>query len=795
MLVGGERLPPELATAIRALPGPHGRGVRAFNVYGPTETTIWSSAAQIADASPTIGCALPGESMLIRSPAGQEQPVGIPGEIVIGGVGVGLGYLGRDALTAERFVAHPAGGRLYRTGDRGVRQPDGAVAFLGRQDDQVKLHGFRIEPGEIEAVLAAHPSVRQAAVAVRDVAGGPELVGYVSAPDLMIPGAGEAALRAHLLSRLPRHMVPMLLVGMPALPLLPSGKIDRKALPAPVAQAASAPPDRPADPLAATVLRVWRQALGRPEATIDADFFALGGHSLRAAALAGQLGAALGLKVGLRDVFLYPTPRRLAAEIAQRRTAALPALLPSPVEPDYPLSHAQQRLFALATLRTDSRAYIIAGGFQITGSLDLPALRRAFAAVLSRHEALRTGLRLIDGTPRQMIDPRQMTDEAPQFHLSTTDLSALADPEAAARTAADALAETPFDLATPPLLRAHVLRLAPSRHVLAFALHHIIADGWSLGILLDDLEHAYRNAIAGEAPLLPPAPFQYRDHVAREHALRATPAWERSRTWWLDHLTGPLPMLDLPIARPRPRQRGDRGGQVPFSIPSDAAAAVEVLAQRHGATVFMVLLAAWAALFHRLTGGDDMILGSVSSNRDVPGLADVVGCFVNPLPLRVRPGSRQSFAALLDAVRDTVLGALDHAAYPFDVLVRALRAGGDASRSPLFDVGFSWNALPHMARRHFASCALVPFGEAPVVAKYDLLIIAGGDADGIGGVIEYASDLFAEADVAALAGQLAAILAQVADGGDGVMLMDLHLGAAAPAAAAAPASLAIELQF
>jgi non-ribosomal peptide synthetase component F len=258
-----------------------------------------------------------------------------------------------------------------------------------------------------------------------------------------------------------------------------------------------------------------------------------------------------------------------------------------------------------------------------------------------------------------------------------------------------------------------------------------------------------------------------------------------------------LPALDLPIARKRPRQRGDRGGQHPFSLSPDISAAVDVLAQRHGATTFMVLLAAWAALFHRLTGDDDMILGSVSSNRDVPGLADVVGCFVNPLPLRLRPGSRQSFAALLDRVRDTVLAALDHAFYPFDLLARALRAGGDAGRSPLFDVGFSWNALPHMARRHFAGCTLAPFGDAPVVAKYDLLIIAGGDSGGIGGVIEYAADLFAAADVAALVRQLTAILAQVTADGDGVLLMDLHLGTAAPpgAPAAAPASLAIELQF
>jgi amino acid adenylation domain-containing protein len=779
LLVGGERLPPELAAAIRTLPG-----IRPFNVYGPTETTIWSSCAPITDTPPSIGWALPGETLLIRGSAGQEQPVGIPGEIVIGGVGVGLGYRGRDALTAERFVTE-GGARLYRTGDRGVRLADGSVAFLGRQDDQVKLHGFRIEPGEIEAALTTHPAVQQAAVTVQELSGGPELVGYVAAPDLAIPGEGETALRAHLLARLPRHMVPMLLVGLPGLPLLPSGKVDRKALPVP-AVSPSAAPEVLADPLAATVLRLWRDVLVRPDAGMEADFFALGGHSLRAADLAGRLSAALGLEVGLRDVFLHPTPGRLAAEVAHRRATALPPLVSTPVATDYPLSHTQQRLFAMSALQSDPAACTIAGSVEITGPLDPSALTRAFGAVMDRHEALRTGFRLIEGVPRQEVAA------ASPFDLPCLDLSAEPDPATAAQAATDALAQTPFDLATPPLLRAHLLRFGAARHVLGFALHHIIADGWSLGLLLDDLERAYRAALAG-LPDLPPALFQYRDHVAREQAIRTSAHWERSRTWWRAHLAGPLPVLDLPIAQPRPRTPSGRGGQVPFDTPPELAAAIEALARRNGATPFMVLLAAWAALFHRLTGDEDLILGSVSSNRDVPALAEVVGCFVNPLPLRLRPDSRQGFAALLEAVRATVLGALDHAAYPFDLLVRELRAGGDPGRSPLFDVGFSWNALPHMGRRHFADCTLAPFGSAPVVAKYDLLIIAGSESEGIGGVIEYAADLFAAADVAGLVDQFTAILKQVTADSD-VVLMDLRLGSAAPPRPA-PAALAIELQF
>ena len=531
------------------------------------------------------------------------------------------------------------------------------------------------------------------------------------------------------------------------------------------------------------MLRHWRRVLLRPLAAAGDEFFESGGHSLRAAELAALLQAELGVAVGLRDLFLFTTPRRLAAELGQRRAAAMPGLVASAEAADYPLSRAQRRLFALDRMRPGATAYLIAGAFRLDGALDAAALSRALDATIARHEALRTAFRMIDGVPRQIVLP-------PVEGLLR--LRDVAD-EAALAVACAAVAEAPFDLAEAPLLRAELLRLGPDRHVLAFAVHHIVADGVSLGLILDDLEVAYHAALAGAPALLPPAAFQYRDHAAREASLEGTPRWQASRDWWHRHLEGPLPLLDLPASRPPPARRDGRGGHMPFAIDATVAARLDALARAQGATTFMLLLAAKAALYHRLTGATDIILGSVSGHRDVAELAQVVGCFVNPLPLRIVIAPRSSFASLLDQVRGVVLQALDHADYPFDALVRDLRAGADPARKPIFDVGLSWNALPHRARQDVAGCAMVPLDAGDPAAKYDLLLIAAPAADGgIAGVFEYAADLFDAAAVAELVRRLAALLDQVAATPD-VALDLIELGSA-PAAASLPPPL-IELQF
>ena len=796
LLVGGERLSPDLAEAISKLCGPDGTPLRAFNLYGPTETTIWSAAQRISAetaAGTSVGTALPGEAMLVLSPSGEAQPVGIPGEIVIIGTGVAIGYHQRAALTAERFRPRPGqpGPIAYWTGDRGARREDGGLDFLGRIDGQVKLRGVRIEPGEIEAALTAHPRVLQAAAMVRMVGGAEELVGFVATPSSTLPPEEEQALRTHLQAWLPRVMIPALLAPLPALPLLPSGKVDRKRLAAMglavIAEQRFAEADEPPP---STVLAAFRSVLMRPEAEPDADFFTLGGHSLRAADLAARLQAALGVPVGLRDVFTYPTARRLAAALAGRGALPTPAMPaadgPALNGPVLPLSHAQRRLFALDALHPGRCADLISGLLRLDGDLDVARMERAFTAVIARHEALRTAFRLIDGTPHQVVLPPG------PFHLAVTDLSADPAPEQAARAFLEQDAGTPFDLADAPLLRARLLRLDAGRYGLVFVLHHIVADGWSLGVLLDDLDQAY----AADAPLLP-APIQYRDHVAREVASARSGIGKDGRGWWRKALSGPLPMLDLPVARPRLATRGDAGGSVPFTLTAGQTARLDGLARDHGATWFMLLLAALATLVHRLTGASDMVLGSVSGARDRPDLAGVVGCFVNPLALRLAPRPERGFAALLGHVREVTLGVLAHAATPFDLVVRDAGVGAGSGRTPLFDIGLSWNALPHMARQHLAGCIVSAMDPGTVRAKYDLLLIAGPGTDGsaftgIVGTLDFAADLFDAVVAKALVGQVQAILEQAA-ADPNVPLRNIRLGGEAPAQAAAPVS--IELNF
>jgi Condensation domain/Phosphopantetheine attachment site len=565
--------------------------------------------------------------------------------------------------------------------------------------------------------------------------------------------------------------------------LLPSGKTDRKALarmelaPAPHLPA---PESAASETLEDTVLRHLRSVLMRAEAGPASDFFELGGHSLRAADLAARLQAELNRPMGLRDVFLHPTARRLAAALSGRDASARP-IGPAPEGPVQPLSHAQRRLFALDAMRPGSCADLIAGMFRLDGDLDAARLERAFAAVIDRHEVLRTAFCLMDGTPQQFVE------STVPFSLHVTDLSRTTDPDGAARHVLDDEAARPFDLASAPLVRARLLTLGEARHALIFVIHHIVADGWSLGVMLDDLDRAYQS----DGPL-PPACTQYRDYAARERAFASSERAQQGRDWWKAQLTGELPVVDLPLARPRPARRADSGGSVPFALDAVTAAGLDAVARENKATSFMLLLAALAALVHRNTGMTDIVLGSVSGMRDQPDLAQVVGCFVNPLALRLAPQPDQSFAGLLCHVRSVTLAGLEHAATPFDVVVRDVGAGANPGRTPLFDIGLSWNALPHMARHHLAGCAMTPLATPGTRAKYDLLLIASSGAEGIAGSLEYAADLFDPASAGAIASQLQAILSQVAADAD-VKLRDLRLGETDAPLRAAP--VLIDLHF
>ncbi|HEX2191327.1 MAG TPA: amino acid adenylation domain-containing protein, partial [Longimicrobiaceae bacterium] len=561
VFVGGDAVPPELLERMRsAWPG-----ARAWVLYGPTEGTIVCAAGSFEAGPPAaarpMGRPLGSASLHVRSPAGELLPVGVPGELCIGGAGVARDYLGRPELTAERFVPDPfagePGARLYRTGDRARWLPDGTLEFLGRADAQVKLRGFRIEPGEVEAALAAHPAVRDAAVVLRELPGGPALVAYyVPAADagspLPPPRVDEGVgLRDWLRARLPDYMVPSALVALDALPLTPTGKLDRAALPAPESADGAEPHVAPRGPTEELVAAAYGDVLGGGPVGAEADFFERGGHSLMATRLVSRLREAFGVEVPLGALFEAPTVAGLAARVEAllREGAATqaPPLVPLPRDGrPLPLSFAQQRLWFLDRMEPGSAAYNMPAALRIRGPLDAEALRRALSEVVRRHEALRTAIGFGGGEPVQVV-----RDPAP-FPLETVDLRGRPEAEREAELLRRAREEAarPFDLEEGPLVRATLLRLGDEDAALLFTMHHVVGDGWSVGLLVREVSALYYALARGEEPRLPPPAVQYADFAAWQREWLRGDVLDAQVAWWRERLAGAPPVLELPADHP-----------------------------------------------------------------------------------------------------------------------------------------------------------------------------------------------------------------------------------------------------
>ncbi|MBC9710975.1 amino acid adenylation domain-containing protein [Streptomyces sp. TRM66268-LWL] len=747
VLIGGEAVGEPLADALRAA------SREVTNVYGPTETTIWSTAA-ILDGTrpgvPPIGRPIANTQVYVLDDALRPAPSGAIGELYIAGDGVARGYHGRPELTATRFVPDPfgpPGSRMYRTGDVVRWGADGQIEYIGRADHQVKIRGFRIELGEIESALAAHPEVSQATVLAReDLPGGMQLVAYT------VGTAAPAALRAHLAESLPAHMVPALYVAMDALPLTANGKVDRKLLPAP-AQGARTAARTPRTAQEQLLCEVFGEVLGLPgPAGPDDSFFELGGHSLLATRLTGRIRAALGAELPVRAVFDAPTPAALAARVAgsdaasgEARPALTQAVRPEPL----PLSPAQQRLWFLDQLETDNPAYNIPVAVRLKGALDVAALRAAVRDVVVRHEALRTRYPDTDGRPRQeIVDAAAVRVDLPVSVLS----------EEAVRAAA----RRGFDLAAELPLRAELFRLSDEEHVLLLVVHHIAADGWSVGPLGTDLARAYEARRAGEAPAWSPLPVQYADYTLWQRELLGSVSDEQL-TYWRAVLDGLPEELELPADRPRPAAPTHRGGQVEFRIDGALHAAVAALARAQGASTFMVLQAALATLLSKLGAGEDIPLGSPVAGRTDPALDDLVGLFVNTLVLRTDLSGNPTFRELLDRVRATDLAAYAHQDLPFEALVDALAPTRSLSRHPLFQTMLTLHNTPDSAVQ-LAGTESEPLLLGTGTAKADLAFelferrTDEGAPDGIDAVLEYSSDLFDEATARSFAERLAHLL-------------------------------------
>ena len=763
VVLAGEPLTPRALSAIRGT----WPGARILNIYGPTETTVyvtsWSSGDE-ADQVPVIGRPIWNTRVFVLDAGLGLVPPGVAGELYVAGAGLARGYLGRAGLTAERFVACPFGGagqRMYRTGDLVRWNADGQLEYLGRADDQVKIRGFRIELGEIEAVLAAQPGVAQAAVAVReDRPGDRRLAGYV------VPAAGAvldpAGLRAAAGRVLPGYMVPAAVVILDGLPLSPSGKLDRRALPAPQYAAADGGRD-PATAGEQVLCEVFGQVLGVDRVGVDDSFFDLGGHSLLATRLVSRIRVVLGVELAVRAVFEHPTPASLAG-VLERAGAARPALVPVPRPERVPLSFAQQRLWFLEQLHGPGTAYNLPFAWRLTGELDTEALIAALGDVAARHESLRTVFGVEDGEPYQHVIP------AGEARVPVTVTAATAG-ELAGLVAAAAARE--FDLAAELPVRAWLFMVAEREHVLVLLLHHIAGDGWSGQVLMADLAVAYAARRDGRAPDWPPLPVQYADYTLWQRDLLGGDQDPGSVVsgqvgYWREQLAGLPEELVLPADRPRPAEASQRVGVVRWQLAGAGLhAGLAALARECQATVFMVVLAGLAAVLSRMGAGTDIPVGAPVAGRTDEALDDLVGFFVNTLVLRADVLGDPGFGELVGRVRETVLAAQARQDVPFERLVEVLNPARSPSRHPLFQVmladenvgAVDWQ-LPGLRVRPEP----VPAG----AAKFDLTLAFRQDRDadgtpaGISASFEYAADLFDHATIQALATRLTRLLRQAA---------------------------------
>ncbi|MFF3898067.1 non-ribosomal peptide synthase/polyketide synthase [Streptomyces sp. NPDC001812] len=747
-------------------------GRRMLNAYGPTESTVVATISEPlvagAGTAPPIGRAIDGTSVFVLDAALRPVAPGVAGELYLAGEQLARGYLGRAALTAERFTACPygdAGSRMYRTGDLVRWGSDGALEYLGRADDQVKLRGFRIELGEIETALTACAGVGRSVVLVReDRPGDKRLVAYTVPDTTPAPDAG--ALRAALAATLPAHMVPSAFVTLDALPLTPNGKLDRKALPAPEHTAAGTG-RAPRTPREEVLCALFADTLGVPEVGPDDSFFELGGHSLLATRLTGRIRVALGTELQVRALFETPTPAGLAARLDGETAVARRALRLMPRPEEVPLSYAQQRLWFLGRFEGPGATYNIPLALRLTGSVDPAALAAALHDVVGRHEPLRTVFPDIDGVPHQRV--LDACDAQPEWAVVDVD----ADGPGLDALLAEQVTRG-FDLSADLPLRATLFRLGEREHVLLLVLHHIAADGSSLTPLARDLSAAYTARCRGEAPAWNELPVQYADYALWQREVLGSESDPDSvlsgqLEFWRQTLAGVPEELSLPADRPRPAHSSYRGDVVPFALDAEVHAGLAALARESGASLFMVLQAAVTVWLGKLGAGTDVPLGTPVAGRTDSALDDLVGFFVNTLVLRTDTSGDPTFRELLDRVRETDLEAYAHQDVPFERLVDLVSPERSLARHPLFQVMLTLdNDAYGRLLLGDVDAEILPLGTG--AAKFDLALSFGersagdGSPAGLDGFVDFAVDLFDRSTIEAFLGRLERVLrAVVAD--------------------------------
>ncbi|HEX8719954.1 MAG TPA: amino acid adenylation domain-containing protein [Pyrinomonadaceae bacterium] len=778
VIFGGEALE---VSALRPWFARHGDArPRLVNMYGITETTVHvtyrpltKSDARAAVGS-VIGEPIPDLKVYPLDEHAEPTPLGVPGELYVGGAGLARGYLGRPALTAQKFVPDPfspePGARLYRSGDRARHLPGGDIEYLGRADQQIKIRGFRVEAGEIEAALREHARVGEAVVRAWGEGAEKRLAAYfTAAPGAEAPTAAE--LREHLRARLPEYMVPAGFVGLGRVPLTPNGKVDRRALPEPAwgeAAAAAAPASEggvaawrtPAEEL---VAGVWAEVLGVEAHGPGADFFELGGHSLLATRVVSRLRAATGVEVELRRLFESPTVEGLAGWVEAGLREGVEGggggrILPRAEAGSgaAPLSFAQQRLWFLDRLEPGGAAYNVPAGVRLTGALNAAALEQSLGEVVRRHEALRTSFPAAAGEPTQAI-----AVDAP-LSWRYADLTGVSEElrEAEVLRLGRAEPRKGFDLTRAPLLRVTLLRVAETEHVLLLTMHHIVSDGWSMGVLVSEVSALYEAFAAGGPSPLAELDLQYADYAAWQRGWLQGDSLERQLSYWREKLEGAPPLLELPTDRPRPPVQTFRGARRVLALDAEVARACRALSRREGATLFMTLLAGFKALLHRWSGESEVVVGTPVAGRSRPELEPLIGFFVNTLVLRTGVEGEGSFRELVGRVRETTLEAFARQDIPFEKLVEELAPGRSLSHTPLFQVMFVMQNTP-MPELRLGGVGLGAVRVDGGTSKFDLTLLAEEAGEGLVLTLEYNTDLFDAGTAERLLRQYESLLREV----------------------------------
>nr|WP_244216303.1 non-ribosomal peptide synthase/polyketide synthase [Pseudomonas daroniae] len=730
---------------------------RVYDLYGPSEDTTYSTfTRREPNGQANIGRPLSNSAAYLLDGSGQPVPTGLLGELYLAGAGISRGYLGRPALTAEKFLPNPfddnaaSGGRLYRTGDLARYRQTGEIEYIGRIDHQVKVRGFRIELGEIETRLQAHGFIREAVVIdIEEPGGSKQLVAYFtldSGVDEPLP-ALYFKLKSHLKSQLPDYMVPAHFVHLERLPLTASGKLDRKALPKPDAQLQSHVHIAPQGGLEEQVAAIWAGVLGIEVVGRNDNFFELGGHSLLATQVVSRIRQQCGIELPLRALFESQDLTGFCLQIAKSESAdALPL---SRIGRDQPLvlSYAQQRQWFIWKLEPESAAYHVPAALRLRGGMDIVALGHAFDTLIQRHETLRTVFLQDAGQPVQIIQPDS------RFALMLDEwVDAEQESDARIQAFIEAEVRTPFDLEQGPLLRARLLKVTEQDHVLILTLHHIVTDGWSSTIIVDELIRlydAYRQGLPADLPILA---VQYADYAAWQRAWLKAGEQDRQLQYWQAELSGEQPVLELPFDHPRPLIRTYAGSQVTVDLAPELMVRLKGMAQAQGATLFTALLASFQALLHRYSGQSDIRVGVPVANRTRAETEGLIGFFVNTQVLRADLDPDTNFEALLQQVRQRVMGAQMHQDLPFEQLVEALQPERNLSHSPLFQVMYNHRSETGAIARQFDSLGIERLDWEVKTTQFDLTLDTYETEKGLKAALTYMTDLFEKSTVERLLG-------------------------------------------